>query len=141
MNGLIIYYSYTGHTKKEAEKFAKKNRFDLCEVYPKKKISKLYAYFIGCPKSMLGSQSAIKEPLNVKGKAVQWSRYGVVHVFAPIWAGGLPPVVNTALAQIPAGTQIQLHCVSAGGSSNTAAVTKRIQKMGLVLAGYSDIKS
>jgi hypothetical protein len=137
MNELVLFYSYSGHSRQYASNCAKKPGRDLCEVLTTRKHSKLYCFFIGCPKALAGGTIPVAPitPKNVK--------YDLVHVYAPIWAGHMAPPMNTALAQLgfPEGTKVALHMVSAGGKSAKASIEKHMQKLGLVVSFYENIRS
>ena len=140
MSELVLFYSYSGHTKKTAQKFAADNNCDICEIADEKRPNKLYAYSVGCFKALKGSALKI-QPLTVNGNAVKFEDYGVVNIFAPIWAGHPAPSMNAALKLIPTGIKIKLFMISGGGESNKPQITKRIEALGFEIAGYEDIKN
>jgi len=142
MKELVLFYSYSGNTKKAAEKYAQENNFDICAVFDmKKRPSKIYAYIIGCFKSMKGSAFPV-EPLMINNNnAVKFEDYDIINIFAPIWAGHPAPSINSALKLIPANTKIKLFMISASGNSAKDNITKRVQDLGLEIVGYEDIKS
>lgn len=139
MKELVLFYSYSGNTKKAAEKFSGENNFDICEVVDEKKPGKFSAYTAGIVKAMKGSGRKIK-PLAVNGQPVKFGDYDMVNVFAPIWAGHPAPSMNSALKMIPQGTKIKLFMVSMSGQSSKDTITKRAQDSGLKISGYEDIK-
>ena len=134
MSELVLFYSFTGNTKRLAGEFARENALEACEIVPAKKPSKLAAYTSGCFKALKGAGMPIAEP------AVNLSECESAHVFAPIWAGHIAPPMNSALALLPKGCALTLHMVSGSGSSNQDKVTERLRAMGLEVAGYADIR-
>ena len=134
MSELVLFYTYSGNTKKAAEKFSQDNNFDICEVLDIKKQNKFAAYTAGCFNAMKGGSRSIRE-LDVK-----FGDYEVINVFAPIWAGHPAPSMNSALKFIPKGIKVKLFMVSASGGSNKNGITKRIQDLGLEIIGYENIK-
>ena len=140
MKELVLFYSYSGHTKKAAEKFAQENNFDICEVLDKKRPNKFVAYTAGCFKAMKGSGREIK-PLTINETPVKFEDYEIINIFAPIWAGHPAPSMNGALKLIPAGTKIKLFMVSQSGNSSKDGISKRVESLGLEIVGYEDIKS
>lgn len=52
MKTVILYYSYSGHTKKVAEKLAHTQNADLVEIKPAKETRGALAYLVGCPRAM-----------------------------------------------------------------------------------------
>jgi menaquinone-dependent protoporphyrinogen IX oxidase len=140
MKELVLFYSYTGNTKKAAEKFAKEKGFDVCEATDKKRPKKFFAYTAGIVKVIKNGIYEIN-PLKVNGEAVNFEDYGVVNVFAPVWAGHAAPSANAALRLLPKGTKIKLFMVSASQKSDKESQSKRITDLGLEIIGYEDLKS
>jgi len=140
MRELVLFYSYSGNTKKVAEKFAQENNCDICEVTDKKRPNKFAAYTAGCFKAMKGGIRKIN-PLMLNETPVKFEDYGVVSIFAPIWAGHPAPSMNGAVKLIPPGTKVKLFMVSASENSSKDSISKRVQALGLEITGYEDIKS
>ena len=134
MSELVLYYSYSGHTKKIALDTAAKYNLTTCEVVDEVKPGKFKAYTKGCYHAMKGVATPIK-PL-----MVSFAEFGAVLVFAPIWAGSIAPAMNTALAKLPMGTKVSLRLVSRSGRSSKEKITKRLKTLGLEIIGYEDIK-
>lgn len=135
MQELVLYYSYTGNSKRQAELYARENDLTLCEIRTQKPINKLQAYFVGCPKAIRGGQTAIETP------ACSLTSCERVHVFAPVWAGAIAPPMNSALAMLPKGAKVSLHMISGGGTSNQDKVVARLTEQGLDVVGYEDFRS
>ena len=135
MKELVLFYSYSGNTKKAAEKFAQDNNFDICEVVDEKRPNKLAAYTAGIVKVIKNSGRKIK-PLDVK-----FEDYDIINVFSPVWANHVTPSIVSAFKLLPSGTKIKLFMVSASGKSGQESQSKRVTDLGLELIGYEDIKS
>ena len=135
MKELVLFYSYSGNTKKVAEKFAQENNCDICEITDKKRPNKFAAYTAGIVKVMKGSGRKIK-PL-----AVKFEDYDVINVFSPVWAGHITPSMISALKLIPQGKKIKLYMVSMSGNSAKDSQSNRIEDLGLEIIGYEDIKN
>jgi len=134
MSELVLYYSFSGNTKLLAEQFAGENGLALCEVRTAKKLGKFAAYTAGCFKAIKG------EGMPIEALSTSLSSLEAAHIFAPIWAGGIAPPMNSALALLPKGTKLTLHMVSGSGSSNQDKIAERLQNMGMEVAGYEDIR-
>ena len=134
MNELVLYYSFTGNTKLLAEEFARENGLEAIEVRAEKKPGKFAAYTAGCFKAIKGEGMPIQAP------AADLSALEAAHVFAPIWAGGIAPPMNSALALLPKGTKLTLRMVSGSGGSNQDKIVERLRNMGLEVAAYEDIR-
>ena len=145
MKELVLFYSYSGNTKKAAQKFGEENSCDICEVLDEKKPGKLAAFIPGIVKALKGGGRKIKPLIIINEQSsfqngVKFEDYGAVNVFAPIWAGHPAPSMNTALKMLPGGTKIKLFMVSQSGESAKDNISKRVQAMGLEIVGYEDIK-
>ena len=141
MKELVLFYSYSGSTKKIAEQFAQENNFDICEVTDVKRPVKFFAYTAGIIKVMKNSGRKIN-PLTIKnGAGAQFGDYDIVNVFSPVWASHTAPSVNSAFKLLPPETKIKLFMVSMSGKSEKESQSKRITDLGLEIIGYEDIKS
>jgi hypothetical protein len=140
MRELVLFYSYSGNTKKIAEKFAAENNFDICEAADKKKPNKFVAFTAGIVKSIRGTMFKIK-PLVIGETEVNFENYEAVNLFAPVWASNPAPSANAVLKMIPKGTKIKLSMVSQSGNSDKAGISKRVSDLGLEILAYEDIKN
>ena len=140
MKELVLFYSYSGNTRKIAQKFAQDNNCDICEVLDVKRPNKFAAYTAGIVKVFKGSGRPIK-PLMINGNAVKFEDYGVINVFSPVWASHITPSMVSALKSIPRDAKIKLFMVSKSGKSEKDSQSNRIGDLGLEIIGYEDIKS
>ena len=134
MNELVLYYSFSGNTKQVAEEFAKARGLVACEIRAQRKPGKLAAYTVGIVKAIQGAGTPIVPP------ALSFDGCETAHIFAPVWADGPAPPMNSAIALLPKGCALHLHMVSASGKSGEERVTKLLQGKGYAVAGYEDIK-
>ncbi|MCL2323685.1 MAG: hypothetical protein FWC47_16460 [Oscillospiraceae bacterium] len=135
MKKLIIFYSYTGHTKTLAKELAAKESADIAEVLDTHRPGKLKAYTLGCYAAIKGKAWPIL-PLKVDLKA-----YDTLVLFSPTWASNVPPAVNTILEQLPKGKKILVKMVSASGNSKCKArIEEIIKAKGCTLQDFEDIK-
>lgn len=134
---LVMYYSFTGHTKEMAEKQAKKNNADLVEVKESKSRSKWNAYLKGCLQARKQSSSKIDEV------HTDFAKYERILIGAPIWAGYPAPAFNSMIDMIPSGKEVELFFLS--GSGSTAKTRNKIKKYlserHLKVTKYMDLKS
>jgi menaquinone-dependent protoporphyrinogen IX oxidase len=140
MKELVLFYSYSGNTRKIAQEFAGENKFDICEVSDVKRPGKLSAYTAGIVKAINGGGNKIN-PLAINNADVRFGDYSVINIFAPIWAGHPAPAMNSALKLIPAETKVKLFMVSMSAESGKDRIVKRVQNLGLEVTGYEDVKS
>ena len=112
MKTLVLYYSYTGHTKKIAEELAALDSADTVEIKEAKRPSVLKAYTAGCIAAMRSKSWPI-QPLDV-----DYTKYERLIMLAPIWANNPPPAFYAAMEQLPGGKAVILKMVAASGKSN-----------------------
>ncbi|MCL1793329.1 MAG: hypothetical protein FWG34_05635 [Oscillospiraceae bacterium] len=140
MRELVLYYSYSGNTKKIAEKFGEENKFEICEAADSKRPNKFAVFTAGIVKSLRGSSRKIK-PIAIGGAPAKFEDYDAVNVFCPIWAGHPAPSANAAIKLLPKGTKIKLFMVSQSGKSEKENISKRVADLGLEILAYEDIKN
>ena len=135
MKTLIIYYSYTGNTKKIAEALCAEDPADIAEIRDVKRPGKIKAYVAGCFAAMRGKCGRI-EPLGV-----DMAGYERLVLLSPIWASNPPPAVNTVLGQLPEGKTIAVKMVSGSGKSGCRErIEKIINDKNGTLESFEDIK-
>ena len=136
MNTLVVYYSYTGGTKVLAVDFAEKESAETLEILDIKKTGKVKAYTAGCFASIKGKSWEI-QPIST-----DLSGYDRFVLFAPIWAGNVPPAVNAFLSVLPSGKNVAVKAVSGSGKSGCENKIKGILKeKGCELESFENIKS
>ena len=135
MKTLVLYYSYTGHTKKIAEELAVKESADIAEIKAEKRPGKFKAYSAGCFAAIRGKCWPI-QPLDV-----DLSSYDRLFLFAPIWAGFPAPYINSVLETLPEGKKVYFKMISASGKSKCKErLEAAIKAKGCTLEGFEDIK-
>lgn len=136
MKTLVIYYSYTGHTKKIAEALAAKEFADIAEIKEVKRPGRIKAYSIGCFATLRGKCWPI-QPLGS-----DLSVYDRLILLSPVWASNPPPFVNTVLEQLPPSKAVAVKMVSASGKSSCKErLETALKAKGCVLDGFEDIKA
>ena len=134
MNQLIIYYSYSGSTRKIANGLAKKENADIFEINDYKPLGKLKAYTAGIIASMRGKAWQIKPP------DIEISKYDKIIMFAPVWANNPPPAFNAILEYLPSEKSIDIKMVSMSGKSNCKErLESVIKSKGSTLESFEDI--
>lgn len=135
MKTLIIYYSYTGHTKEIAEDLASKESADIEEIKEAKRRGKFSAYVGGCFAAIRGKACVIR-PIKK-----DWNAYERIVVLAPIWAGNPAPAANAIWSKLPSGKKISVKMVSGSGKSDCRErIEKLIAAQGCKLESFEDIK-
>ncbi len=137
MKTVIVYYTFGGSTKKEAERLAAETGADLCRVLESKKRSFLASFIPGGSQAMKRKAVAI-EPLNVN-----LQEYDRIIVGCPVWAGFPAPAFNAVMALLPSEKEVELFLCSGGGdTSKSAEETKAlIAQKGCKLVSYRDVRT
>jgi len=135
MNQLIIYYTYSGSTKKIAEELAEKENADIYEVKDVKPVGKIKAYTLGIVASIRGKAWRIKPP------DIEMTKYDKITMLAPVWASNPPPAFNAVLEYLPSDKPISIKMVSMSGNSECKErLESVIQSKGCTLESFEDIK-
>ena len=135
MSKLIIYYSFSGKTRKIAEELVKKETADIYEIKDNKPLGKLKAYTAGIIASIKGKAWLIKQP------DIDITKYDKITMLAPVWADNPPPAFNAMLEYLPSGKPIDIKMVSMSGKSNCKDRLENIIKQkDSTLEYFEDIK-
>ena len=135
MKTLIMFYSYSGKTKKIAQELAIKESADIAEVKDIKRPFKLKAYTAGIISSIRGKAWPIQK------LDKNFADYDHLILLAPVWAGNPPPPINKVLEQLPEGKSISVKMVSASGESDCKArLEATIKAKSCTLESFEDIK-
>ena len=135
MKTLILYYSYSGNTKKIANELAAKESAEIAEIKDRNRPGKLKAYVAGSFAAMRGKAWPI-QPLSVK-----MADFDRLILLAPIWANNPAPAFYSVMEQLPEGKTIILKMVSASGKSNCKERLEAMAKArGCTVEGFEDLK-
>jgi flavodoxin len=93
MKTLLVYYSWTGNTRKLAQKITSKLKCDVEEIYEKHKRKGKLDYMVGGFQAMVGMKSGIEKPKKNP------SDYDLVLLGGPVWAGRIAPALRAYLSQ------------------------------------------
>ena len=135
MKTLVLYYSYSGKTKKVAEKAAEQNNADIVEVKEPVKRSTISAYVKG---SLAARKQKKFELLPIDCDLSQYDR---IILAAPIWFGFPAPPMNNMIDMLPHGKEVLLILTSGSGkSTGSAEKTKQlVQNRGCSVIKYKDV--
>jgi len=122
MKTLVLFYSFSGNTRKLAAQKAMEAGADIEEVIEIKKMSVLKAYIIGAYRAMKRKKTEIQP---IKSQLNSYEK------------------INSIIEQLPAGKKVELVMVSAGsGTKNSAEGTKNlITARGCEVTDYIDIRT
>ena len=135
MRTLVMYYSYTGHTRKIAEELAAEKNAPIVEIRSVKRPGKFKAYTLGCIAALTGS------PWQIQPYDSNPAESDFIFLLIPVWAGNPPPFVHSALEKLPSGKVFSVKMVSASGKSGCKDwLEAKIKSRGSVMEDYVDIK-
>jgi len=90
MKSLVVYYSNTGNTRHIADLISYGLSSDVAEIKEEKnRANEFSLYFLGSIEAILNLKSKIK-PITK-----DYSKYDLVLIGSPVWAGHIPPAVRT----------------------------------------------
>lgn len=138
MNTLILYYSYTGCSKKQAIQIKEEEpECDIYEVKEKRRLNMFGTFMINCPRAAKRKKVAIQP---IEKDLNKYDKYILV---APIWNSYPAPEFNSIVEQLPTGKDVEIYMCSGGGESekSKAGTCEMIRQAGLNLVDYHDIKT
>jgi len=121
-NILVVYYSRTGATRKAAEYITKKLGADMEEIIDMKKRSGICCFLTGGRDALKRKETKINE---IKKDP---SKYDLVIVGSPLWAGNMAPAIRTYLNKYK--TDIKsVAFFATSGSSNPANIFEEAKSL------------
>lgn len=114
---LLVYYTYTGHTKIIAEKIKSKINCDVLELEPKEKYSEDYQYIVDMTENP--TEKEFIEP-EIKEINIDLSKYDTVIIGTPIWWYTMAPPVRSFLKKYDlSGKKVLAYATNAGWLGHT----------------------
>ena len=95
MNKIIIYFSYSGHTREIANKIKEKLNCDILELEPVIPYSKDYNRVVEEEQS----NSSNNKTIPIKDLEVDLSNYDEIILGSPVWWYTITPVIRTFLKE------------------------------------------
>ena len=137
MKTLILYYTFGGSTKKEAERLAAELGARLYRVREARNRSFLASFFPGAYLAMRRKAVTIR-PLDI-----HLQDYDRIIIGCPVWAGYPAPAFNAVVELLPRGKEVELFFCSGGsGTQKSAQGTKElVEKKDCTVVSYRDIKT
>lgn len=113
---LVVYYSYTGHTKMIAESIQKKLNCDILEIKPVQEYSEDYNQVVSEEQN---NDSSNKKP-EIQKINKDLRSYDEIIVGSPVWWYTIAPVIRTFLSENDlAGKVIKPYATNAGWLGHT----------------------
>jgi hypothetical protein len=137
MKTVVLYYSFSGKTKKAAEKIAKPLGAPFYQITETRKRSKLSVFFVGCPSAMRRKSTPINKP------SVDLNKFDRIVLLSPIWAGFPAPAFNSMVDLLPSGKEVEIAVTSDGGASpkSEQGTKDMVEKKGCKVISYKDVKT
>ena len=136
MKTLVIYYSYSGHTKKVAEELAKNESAEIFQIIEAKRPGIFKTFAVGTFAARRGKAWPI-QPLGVDLNA-----YDRLFLLAPIWASFPAPYIYNVLENLPEGKVVCVILISSSGNSGCKErLESMIKAKGCTMESYEDIKA
>lgn len=118
MKTAIVFYSYSGSTKKFCTELANKIDSALFEILDKKRPSIIGAFLRGCPAAITQKSAALNAPIPAL------SQYDKIIIAAPVWAGFPAPMFNSIVDALPERKEIEIYLLS--GSAKTEKCREKV---------------
>ena len=132
MKCALVYYSYSGVTKKVIQDINKIISGTMIEVTPDKPYSKLTAYTLGC------KRARYEEADPISPSSIDLALYDHVIIAGPVWAWKPAPPVNGAILCLKngKGKTASIICTAGGqAGSSLEVMRKALEKQGLQVTG------
>ena len=135
---LVAYYSYSGNTKKVAEKIKNITNGDIFEIVPKKAYSKNYDEVVALAREE--KQKDVKPELVDNGNVKD---YDIIFVGTPVWWYTMAAPVRTFLSKNDfAGKTIVPFCThGGGGAASTYTDVQKSAPGAKVTEGYTSYEN
>lgn len=92
---IVVFYSYTGHTKYIAEMIKEKLNCDILEIKPVKPYSKDYDLVV----EEYQNNESVKETPKIEEADIDLSQYNKIIVGSPVWWYTITPPIRTFLKE------------------------------------------
>lgn len=137
MKTVIVYYTFGGNTKKEAERLAAKLSAPLFRVKEKRRRSVITSFVPGCISAMGRKAVSIIRP------DVDLKEYDRIIIGCPVWAGSPAPAFNSIVKLLPEGKEVDLFFCSGSGDiqKSEPGTIELIEKRGCTVTSCRNIRT
>lgn len=136
MKTAILYYTFGGATKTEAERLSQELGAPLYRVYEKHNRSFLGSFIPGCPHARSRKASKIK-PIGF-----DFGAFDRIVIGCPIWASYPAPAFNAIVELLPNGKEVELFFCSAGGEQiDEAGSIALVEKRGCKVVACREVRT
>ena len=120
MRILLVYYSWTGNTRKLAQRITSRLKCDVEEIYEKEKRKGKMNYLVGGFQALFGMKSRIEKPKRNP------SDYDLVLLGGPVWNGRITPAVRSYLSDVKINDYACFFSTGRGGHEKSARMVAEI---------------
>ncbi|MEA4939269.1 MAG: hypothetical protein VB091_06755 [Christensenella sp.] len=121
MKSVVLYYTFGGSTKQEAEKIGAEQEAPVYRVKEKRNRSTFGSFLPGCYQALKRKRSKIL-PLEV-----DLSAFDRIYIGGPVWAACPAPAVNSIIDLLPAGKEVEVFLCAGGNDPRPSdEVTKQM---------------
>lgn len=129
MNTIIIYYSYSNHTRMIAQKLKEELNFDILEIQPKVPYSSDYQKVVDLTEDNLET----KKTPEIEDININLDNYGKVILGTPVWWYTITPPIRTFLTKYDLSNKTVIpFATNAGWLGSTFEEIKEICKGNIV---------
>lgn len=108
MKTAILYYTFGGATKKEAERMARELDAVSYRVFEARKRSLVGSFIPG------GMQAMRRKAVKIKPCEAELAEFDRIVIGCPVWAAYPAPAFNSIVGLLPAGKEVDLFFCEAG---------------------------
>lgn len=136
MKKLVVFYSYTGHTKMIAESIQRKLNCDILEIKPVKPYSTDYQTVVDEEQN----NSSVGKTPDIQKIDKNLNDYDEIIIGTPVWWYTIAPVIRTFLTQNDLSNKtIKPFATNAGWLGQKLCPNSKVDKgMNIVFESYSD---
>ena len=136
MKAIIIYYTFGGSTKKEAQKLAIELDAPVYRIEEMHSRS-LFGAFVG------GSAAIHRKASAIKPVHIDLNEYDRIIIGCPIWAGYPAPAFNAIVELLPPNKDVELFFCSGGGDiqKSEQGTKELIEKKGCRVISLRNIRT
>lgn len=135
MKAVIIYYTFGGYTKKEAERLSEELNAPIFRVMEARERSLFSAFMPG------GFLAMHRKAVDILPLDVDLNIYDRIVIGCPVWASYPAPAFNAIVDLLPAGKEVGIFMCSGGsGTKKSEQGTKAlVEHKGCTVSYYHDI--
>jgi len=132
---IVLYYTFGGSTKKEAEKLAGELGAQVCRVREKRNLSLVGSFIPGCPQAIKRKRTKIR-PVDA-----DLSAFDKIVIGCPVWAACPAPAFNSIVELLPAGKEVEVFLCAGGNDprESDAGTREMIEAKGCKVSGIRTV--